>query len=200
MNAVATNDELARLIEAYVPHCAGEVRHQQTIREFVAAHEKPFSRTHMHGHLTASALVVNESATHVLLGFHRKLGMWLQFGGHGEEGELDPLQVALREVEEESGLVSVKLHPQSPQPFDLDVHQIPQHKEVPPHLHLDIRFLVVAPNDAHLQAQAEEQEQVRWFTWDETAELPLDDSLRRMISKAKALASSAAPANSEFTS
>ncbi len=52
-------------------------------------------------HFTASAYVVSGGRT--LLHWHRKLGMWLPPGGHCEPNE-DPVQAALREAWEESGL------------------------------------------------------------------------------------------------
>ena len=42
---------------------------------------------------------------------HRKLGRWLQLGGHAD-GDGDLGQVALREAEEESGLAGLSLIPQ----------------------------------------------------------------------------------------
>ncbi|MFN0147297.1 MAG: NUDIX hydrolase [Dehalococcoidia bacterium] len=52
-------------------------------------------------HFTASAYVVHGG--HTLLHWHRRLRMWLPPGGHCEPNE-DPVQAALREAEEESGL------------------------------------------------------------------------------------------------
>jgi ADP-ribose pyrophosphatase YjhB (NUDIX family) len=51
---------------------------------------------------TVAVFVVHND--HVLLHPHRKLGIWLPPGGHIEPDEL-PDEAALREVEEESGLV-----------------------------------------------------------------------------------------------
>lgn len=51
---------------------------------------------------TVAVFVVHND--HVLLHPHRKLGIWLPPGGHIEPNEL-PDAAALREVEEESGLV-----------------------------------------------------------------------------------------------
>lgn len=51
---------------------------------------------------TVAVFVVHNN--HVLLHPHRKLGIWLPPGGHIEPNEL-PDEAAVREVEEESGLV-----------------------------------------------------------------------------------------------
>ena len=58
-------------------------------------------------HFTASAIVVDASHTYVALHLHKKVGAWLQFGGHVEQGEQSFLEAALREVREESGLECV---------------------------------------------------------------------------------------------
>jgi len=47
--------------------------------------------------------VLDASHEHVLLLHHARLDRWLQPGGHGE-GETDPRAIALREIEEETGL------------------------------------------------------------------------------------------------
>jgi 8-oxo-dGTP pyrophosphatase MutT (NUDIX family) len=57
---------------------------------------EPFER-----HFTSTAFVVSERRT--LLLWHRKLSMWLPPGGHCEPNE-DPVEAAVREALEESGL------------------------------------------------------------------------------------------------
>ena len=54
-------------------------------------------------HFTSTGFVVQDGAT--LLHWHPKLAMWLPPGGHVEENE-DPVQAVLREVEEETGIVT----------------------------------------------------------------------------------------------
>ena len=52
-------------------------------------------------HFTVTAFVSRNGAT--LLHWHRKVGLWLPPGGHIEAGE-DPVEAALREVMEETGM------------------------------------------------------------------------------------------------
>ena len=56
----------------------------------------------------------------VLLVHHRKLGRWLQPGGHAD-GEADLLQVALREAREETALEMFEIPPADSPPAPLDV-------------------------------------------------------------------------------
>ena len=142
-----------------------------------------FQRTSFPGHFTASALVVNADGSRVLLHHHRKLDCWLQFGGHCD-GDEDILSVARREALEESGIQGLIVA--SERPYDLDVHEIPAHGSDPAHFHYDIRFMFIAPDSA-APVVSEESRDIRWFTAAETAALPLDESLRRMIRKWQAI-------------
>jgi 8-oxo-dGTP pyrophosphatase MutT (NUDIX family) len=142
-----------------------------------------FQRTSFPAHFTGSALVVNADGSQVLLHHHRKLDRWLQFGGHCD-GEEDILRVARREALEESGIQGLILA--SERPFDLDIHEIPAHGADPVHFHYDIRFMLIAPEPA-IPVLSQESRDLRWFTADEAAALPLDESLRRMIRKWQAI-------------
>ncbi len=180
----------AALLEALLAHApadAEEAADLARIVEFVKANESPFDRSIAAGHLTASALVLSASGARVLLLHHRKLSRWLQPGGHAEPGEAEGLAVARREVREETGLSDVALHPRAPGLFDVDVHEIPARKDEPAHLHLDLRYLLLAPEGAAVERQLEEASALRWFGWDELAPLDLDHGLRRALGKARAL-------------
>ena len=100
----------------------------------------PFVRERLQGHFTASAWLVSADGHRLLMTHHRKLGRWLQLGGHAD-GERDLVAAALKEAQEESGLRGLRIEPAV---FDLDRHWIPQYKEVPGHWHYDLRFVVHA--------------------------------------------------------
>ena len=83
---------------------------QTRFRGFVLRQPRCFERDCWDdGHVTGSALVVDRTATRVLLTHHAKVGRWLQLGGHAD-GDPDPLAVACREATEESGLAVTPLH------------------------------------------------------------------------------------------
>lgn len=138
--------------------------------------EDPFERTRLAGHFTASALVVSGDGARTLLTHHRKLGLWLQPGGHAD-GDRDLARVALRETEEETGLRDVRVEPAI---FDLDRHWIPDHKGVPGHWHYDVRYVVRAGRDETFVV-SEESHALAWrpiaAMVDDAA---YDASLRRM--------------------
>ena len=112
----------------------------------------------------------------MLLHHHRKLDLWLQFGGH-VDGEGDLCAAARRELVEESGIEPAWMQEA---PFDVDIHGIPAHGTEPAHDHLDIRFLARAPEAAQA-VLSPESHALRWFTRAEALSLGLDPSLERMV-------------------
>ena len=96
------------------------------------------------------------------------------------------LQVALREAEEESGITGLIIT--SRRPFDLDIHAIPENprRGEPPHLHYDVRYILIAPEGAE-PALSDESHELRWFTVVEAQAMPLDGGLQRLVEKWRAL-------------
>lgn len=177
---------LAEILTRHVPADAEEAADVERIRDFVRRHADPFDRRIREGHLTGSALVVAAGGDRVLLLHHRKLGRWLQPGGHADPGETDGEEVALREAREETGIEGLVFHPEAPRPLDVDVHDIPARGGEPAHEHLDLRYLVLAPDGAsELTAAPAESRVLRWARWDELEALGLDHGLRRALAKAR---------------
>lgn len=139
-----------------------------------------FGRERLAGHLTASAWLVDRGGTRVLLTHHRKLGMWLQLGGHAD-GDRDLPRVALKEAEEESGLTGLVLEGHAL--FDVDRHWIPAREDVPGHWHYDVRYVVRA-GEHEAYAVSEESLDLAWRDIAELVrEAGADPSVRRMALK-----------------
>ena len=83
-------------------------RSQDSLRNavlaFLDAREDACRRACVPGHITASALVLDDTGGQVLLTLHPRLGRWVQLGGHCEDSDADILGAALREATEESGV------------------------------------------------------------------------------------------------
>ncbi len=167
-----------------------EEAHRMHIRAAVAESPLWWHRDTLPGHVTASVFVVNPTVDQILLHHHHKLNRWLQFGGH-DEGERSPVQTALRELSEESGLADFDFLP-GPAIFDLDVHPIPAGGGMPAHDHLDIRFLVQAEPDVELRPAEGESEQLNWFDLRAFPGLEGEIGLQRVVRKLEALSSALA--------
>jgi len=129
--------------------------------------DQPFSEDAGPVHVTGSAIVVGPRG--VVLHRHKRLGIWLQPGGHIDDGEL-PWDAALREAHEETGL-PVKQPPTGPELVHVDVHPGPRG-----HTHLDLRYLVFA-DDVDPSPPEGESPDARWFGWDEAIAIG-DDGIR----------------------
>ncbi|MEV6952339.1 NUDIX hydrolase [Streptomyces sp. NPDC051183] len=147
--------------------------------EHLAAHPDGVYKPCRAGHITASALVVDQAGGRVLLTLHKKLGMWLQMGGHCEPGDTTIAGAALREAREESGIsAGLTLLPGGP--LRLDRHPIPE----PCNWHLDVQYAALAPADAVAEI-SEESLDLRWFPYAEVAAVA-DASVVRLVEATRA--------------
>jgi 8-oxo-dGTP pyrophosphatase MutT (NUDIX family) len=146
------------LKELVASHPAADDREAEAKRQMLAALEeleKPTDRDADPVHFTASAVVVGTRGT--VLHRHRRLGRWLQPGGHIDAGET-PAEAALRESTEETGL-GVEHPAQGPMLIHLDVHDAAEG-----HTHLDVRYVIVAGDEDPKPGPGESPD-ARWFSW-----------------------------------
>ena len=139
----------------------------------------PFSETENDHHVTASAFVI--SSRGVILHRHRRLGIWVQPGGHIDVGE-PPEDACLRETREETGLEVSHLDPVVL--FHVDVHAGPN-----AHTHYDLRYVLLAPPDDPQPPEGESPD-VYWFDFAsavERAEPALGPALSKLAGSLETL-------------
>lgn len=169
---------LLALLTDYQARHPAEAGLVERFRAFVTTHERCFERDLWAGHVTGSAWLVNAAADAVLLTHHRKLGRWLQLGGHSD-GNPDALAVARSEAEEESGLAVRVLDGRA---FDLDIHEIPARKNDPVHFHFDVRFVLQVAGGEAFRVSPESLD-LAWVPIDRLAEYTDEMSMLRMAEK-----------------
>lgn len=177
---------LAALLRAYLPSAAERGFHDDMLA-LLERGEGAFARDHYQpGHFTASAFVLDAERASLLLILHAKLGRWLQPGGHIEPDDADAIAAARRELREEVGLGELNLL--QDRIFDIDIHDIPAHKTMPPHRHYDVRFVFVAAPHAELRASSDALE-ARWVALDAVSQIESDASVMRAVERLRAIAS-----------
>ncbi len=165
---------------------------RKQVLSFCREHPDALYRTCLEGHLTGSAVVVDPGRGQTLLLHHTKLGIWVQPGGHAD-GEGDLARVALREAEEETGLRDLEIVTPA---IDIDVHVISARGDEPEHLHLDVRFLVLAQPGA-VQETNHESTDSRWVGLEDPEGLLRAEELRRLVGRALVFAAGIQAARNE---
>lgn len=115
-------------------------------------------------HLTSSGLVFSASGTSIAAIFHQKEDIWIQPGGHLEQGET-PVAAARREAEEETGIDTPaiwKWHIDHICPIDIDVHQVRCTASQKSAKHVDFRYVFKNPLTSNLG-----NVNTRWFALEE---------------------------------
>lgn len=169
-------------IEKYQPYNEQEEKDKEFILQYLREQKNVFLRDNRVAHMTASAWVVNETRTKVLMVYHNIYDSWSWMGGHAD-GEEDLLAVALKEVREESGIQNV--HPLMEDIYSLEVLTVDGHVKrgqyVSSHLHLNITYLLEASEEESLKVKPDENSGVRWFGLEEAVKASSETWFREHI-------------------
>lgn len=157
-------------IRSYQPFNQQEASDREVILQQLEADPHVFDRDSL-AHMTCSIWTVDPTVTQTLMVFHNTYGSWSWIGGHAD-GERDLERVALRELEEETGVADARIVPCGPgNIFSLEVLTVDGHEKrgryVSSHVHLNVTYLAVASPDNPLRVKPDENSGVRWFALDE---------------------------------
>lgn len=175
---MSLRESVIAALSGWEPPDAGQDSLRHAVLAFVAARDDACRRECVPGHVTASALVLDDAGDRVLLTLHRRLGRWVQLGGHCDDGDADIVAAALREATEESGVDGLRIEPEL---AAVHVHPVVCSLGVPTR-HLDLQFVAHAPAGARI-AISDESEDLRWWPADELPE-DTDHALAYLVSRA----------------
>jgi 8-oxo-dGTP pyrophosphatase MutT (NUDIX family) len=161
MASPETSEDLRLLVEGHVPSSPREVAAKERFLSELTRLAVPCDEHAGPTHVTASGIVVGRRGT--VLHRHKKLGIWMQPGGHIDAGET-PDEAALREATEELGLAVAHPHT-GPLLLHIDVHQAAHG-----HTHLDLRYLLLGADADPLPPPGESPD-ARWYSWDEAMQM-----------------------------
>ena len=171
--------DAVRVLHDWEPADESQERLRLAYLRHLVEHSDGMWRSCRPDHLTASTVIVGASADQVLLTLHRRLGRWLQTGGHCEPGDQTLLAAARREAVEESGIRGLWV---DPVPLRLDRHRVACGPREPAR-HLDVQFLAVAPAAAQEQVSAESTA-LGWFGVEALPD-SADSSVRALVAAAR---------------
>lgn len=169
---------LRKKIEEFIPFNEQEEKDKIQFLEFIDSFDDTLTRDNIFGHFTASAFVVNKERNKMVVVYHIINDGWIYPGGHAD-GEEDLLKVAVREVEEETGL---KVKVLDDNIYAIDSAPVKGHikrgKYVSAHLHLDVIFIMEADDKIPLKYKEDESKGVKWISFSEADNETMCDFVR----------------------
>ncbi len=171
-------------LEKYEPYNEQEENDKKVMLKYIGTFDNILSRENEFAHFTASNWIVNKERTKVLMIYHNIYQSWAWTGGHAD-GEEDLLSVALREVEEETGLKNLKVL--SDGIFGVQILTVDGHvkrgKYVSSHLHLDCCYLLEADETEPLRVKEDENSGVKWIPLEEATKMTSEPKMVPIYAK-----------------
>lgn len=171
-------------ISNFIPYNEQEASDKESILNYIKDFDNVFYRENGYGHFTSSAWVVNKERTKVLMIHHNIYNSWAWPGGHAD-GDDNLINVAMKEVKEETGVKNIK--PISNNILAIDVIPVWGHikrgKYVSSHEHLNVTYLFECDENETLRIKADENAGVRWINIDEINDLVEDQQMHNIYAK-----------------
>lgn len=181
---------LLQTVRDYRPWNEAEAADKASFIQFLETFgENVYTRDNFVGHVTVACFIVNKDKTKALAAFHNIMQHYAWLGGHAD-GERNLAAVALKEIEEESGLKNVRFVQR--EPIDINVLVVFPHlkhgKNVAAHLHYNLAYLLQADEQDEIRIKADENSDIKWVSFDELLKLTDAHSAKvyqRIIEKLK---------------
>lgn len=180
---------LRQEIENYRTGNEQEKADQERMLHFMGRNPDYLERSNKIAHFTASIWTVNREYAKTLMVYHNIYDSWSWIGGHAD-GVEDLRSVALRELEEETGITNAVLV--SPDIFSLEILTVDGHVKrgvyVSSHLHMNVTFLAEADEAEPLTVNRAENQAVKWWSFEEAVRVPKEPWMtehiyRKLIAK-----------------
>lgn len=178
-------------IKNYKPVNEQEERDKEIMLAFMMDNSNYLDRENQIGHFTASIWTVNKEHTKTLMVYHNIYNSWSWIGGHAD-GEEDLCSVALRELQEETGVKNAELV--SKEIMSLEILTVNGHVRkgiyVPSHLHFNVTYLAEADEKEELIVNRDENQAVKWWSFEEALKMSTEPWMvehvyKKLIEKCK---------------
>ena len=183
--------KLFEKIEDYIPVNEQEEHDKEQMLAFMQANENCLTRENTVAHFTTSIWTVNKERTKTLMVYHNIYDSWSWIGGHAD-GVENLAEVALRELQEETGVKNARLV--NDKILSLETLTVDGHMKkgayISCHLHFNVTYLAEADEEEILVVTEYENQAVKWFTFDEALEAStepwmVENVYKKLIAKSK---------------
>ncbi|WP_312645317.1 NUDIX hydrolase [Hydrogenoanaerobacterium sp.] len=180
-------------IREFIPLNEQEKNDKRVILDYIELFpHNILTRENEFAHITSSGLILNPALDRVLLIHHNIYNAWAWTGGHAD-GDIDLLEIALKEAREETGLHHVR--PLTEQLLTVDILPVYGHVKrgsyVCSHQHLNGAYVLLADEEEELAIKPDENSAVRWFDTDQLAQVVSEpyfmEIYQKIIDRARAL-------------
>ena len=165
---------LLNLLKDYLKIFPNEIERQKDICAYLNNHESAniIDWNNFSGHIVAGGFIYAKKEKKFLVLHHRDLDMFLYPGGHIDISDANPLEAAIREVIEETGIKDIKeviLSNNKLIPIDIDTHTIPYNERLnlPSHKHFEFRYLFTIETVEIVQLDYDESSEYKWISMEE---------------------------------
>lgn len=173
---------LKEQIENYKPYNEQEEKDKETMLKYINTFDDVLTRNNEFGHFTASSWAVNKQRTKVLMIYHNIYKSWAWTGGHAD-GEENLLNVAIRELKEETGVKNVKVLNNNI--FSLEIICVDGHvkreKYISSHVHLNVTYLLEVDEEETLKIKEDENSGVKWVNIEDVEKVTDEKWVRENI-------------------
>ncbi|MGP4043274.1 NUDIX hydrolase [Streptomyces sp. 2A115] len=178
-----THHTVIEVLTRYRPKTPAELADVDRVRALIEAGD-PWHRSNPL-HITASALIVHPDSGRILLRRHPRHESWFLVGGHADPDEHDPLAIALREGQEETGLPDLAPWP-DPEMRHLVIVGVPANSREEAHEHADLRFVLATSVPETVRPETPDAP-LRWLSPAEARKVITEPNIQDTLSRVEPL-------------
>lgn len=177
---------MKEILKHYSPKCEQEKEALKRIDLLENNFNNLLYRENDYAHYTSSAFIINKDRTKVLFINHKLYDAWGWVGGH-MDGEDDFRAIALKEVQEETGLKNLEFLSEEVASVDIlpVVGHLKNNKWVSPHIHLSVSFVLIADENEKLVENEDETKGIQWFEISELDKVVKEEHMLPIYNKLK---------------
>ncbi len=180
---------ITEILKEYLDYYSNEIDRQNKLIEYLKKNDdnQITDWNNFNGHIVASGIIYSNKTSKFLVMYHKDMKRYIYSGGHIDKEDNNPLETAIREIKEETGIDNLKLVKVTDNellPFDIDTQVINYNErlKLPQHIHFDFRYLFEVDDILNIEIDNEEMSDYKWIKKDK-----FYDEFKEMSNKLEAI-------------